>query len=64
MEISSREKNILILAGLVALIFLATNLSPRIVGFYDERQNNVENIQLEIARELRLIEETDSWRER
>ena len=64
MEISSREKNILILAGVVALIFLVTNLSPRIAGLYNERQNNVENIQLEIARELRLIEEIDSWRER
>ena len=64
MEISSREKNILILAGLVALIFLVTNLSPRITGLYNERQNNVENIQLEIARELRLIGEVDSWRER
>ena len=64
MEISSREKNILILAGVVALIFLVTNLSPRIAGLYNERQNSVENIQLEIARELRLIEEIDSWRER
>lgn len=64
MEISSREKNILILAGLVALIFLATNLSPRIAGFYNTRQDNVENIRLEIAREKRLIEETENWRER
>lgn len=64
MEISSREKNILILAGLVAVIFLATNLSPRIAGFYNERQDNIENIRLEIAREQRLIEETETWRER
>jgi hypothetical protein len=64
MEISAREKNILILAGLVALIFLVTNLSPRISGFYDQRQHNVENIRLEIAREKRLIEETETWRER
>ncbi|MFT4888447.1 MAG: hypothetical protein ACI8V0_002682 [Pseudohongiellaceae bacterium] len=64
MGISTREKNILILAGLVALIFLATNLSPRISGFYDQRQNNVENVLLEIAREKRLIEETETWKER
>lgn len=64
MEISSREKNILLLAGLVAVIFLTTNLSPRIAGFYNERQNNIENIRLEIAREQRLIEETENWRER
>jgi hypothetical protein len=64
MDISSREKRILILAGLVALIFLASNLFPRIAGIYNERQNNIENVRLEITREKRLIEETENWRER
>lgn len=64
MQISTRERNILILAGLVAVVFVATRMFPAIRGIYDERNANIENVQLEIAREIRLIEDTIRWRER
>lgn len=64
MAISTREKNILVLAGLVAVTFILTNLSPRVGAFYNERQENIENVRLEMTREQRLIEETETWQER
>ena len=64
MQISKRERNILIMAGLVALVFAANNLIPAIQDFYEQREANIENIQLEVERESRLIEDTVRWRER
>lgn len=64
MAISRREKNILILAGIVAAIFVATSGWPAISALYTERQNTIESVEIDIAREQRLIENTDSWRER
>lgn len=64
MAVSRREKNILILAGIVAAIFVATSGWPAIRTLYSERQNTIESVEIDIAREQRLIENTDSWRER
>lgn len=64
MAISSREKNILLLAGLVALVFAITNISPAISGLYNERRESIESVRLDISREQRLIEETVRWRDR
>ena len=64
MQISRREKNILLLAGLVAAIFVITNLFPVIGDFYQDRSSNIETVELDIAREIRLIEDTLRWRER
>ena len=64
MKISSRERNILLLAGLVAAIFVITSAFPAVQALYQEREENIENVQLNIERELRLIENTSSWRER
>lgn len=64
MQISSREKNILMLAGAVALIFSISSVLPAINQAYQERQRNIEQVSLDIEREQRLIENTASWRER
>ena len=64
MQISKREKNILLLAGLVTAIFVITNLIPVIGDFYERRSSNIETVELNIAREIRLIEDTLRWRER
>lgn len=64
MQISKRERNILILAGIVALVFVSTSVWPAIVSVYAERQGNIESVEIDIARERRLIENTASWRER
>ena len=64
MQISGREKNILILAALVAAVFVISNLFPVVGEFYQDRSLNIETVELDIAREIRLIEDTLRWRER
>jgi hypothetical protein len=64
MKISQRERNILILAAVVALIFLSTSGWPAIKSVYTQRQDNIEGVEIDIAREQRLIENAASWRER
>lgn len=64
MKISQRERNILILAAVVALIFLSTSGWPAIKSVYTQRQDNIEGVEIDIAREQRLIKNTASWRER
>lgn len=64
MQISKRERNILILAAVVAAMFLATSVLPAVQNFYDYRQGTIDSVLLDIEREQRLIENTASWRER
>ena len=64
MQISKRERNILILAAAVALVFMLTSGWPAITSVYAQRQSNIESVEIDIAREQRLIENTASWRER
>lgn len=64
MQISTRERNILIMAGLIGLLFVATRVFPAIQNFYQARQDAIESVQLDIEREQRLIENTALWRER
>ncbi len=64
MRISKRERNILLLAAVIVLLFVSTSLFPAIQSFYDEREANIESLQLNIERERRLIANTASWRER
>lgn len=64
MQISTRERNILIIAGVVALAFVSTSVFPAVMRIYQERQANIESVELDIEREQRLITNTASWRER
>lgn len=64
MQITKREKNILTLAGMVAITFVATTLFPAVQGEYAARQESIEDVLLDIDRERRLIENTLTWRER
>ncbi|MEX0965067.1 MAG: hypothetical protein WDZ52_13610 [Pseudohongiellaceae bacterium] len=64
MQISKREKNIIMLAAAVAVIFVISSGWPAIKSVYAERQSNIESVEIDIAREQRLIENTASWRER
>ena len=64
MQISKRERNILLLAAAVALLFAVTSGWPAITSVYAQRQGNIESVEIDIAREQRLIENTASWRER
>jgi len=64
MAISTREKNILLLAGLVAAVFFVSSISPAISAKYSNRAESIDRVSLDIEREQRLIAETDRWRER
>ena len=64
MESSAREKNILILAAAVAVIFAISSGLPALRDFYQLRQENIEGVQIDISREQRLIEDMAVWRER
>ena len=64
MQLSPRERNILIMAGLIALAFVSTSILPTIKRVYQERQASIESVQLDIEREQRLITNTAGWRER
>lgn len=64
LALSTRERNVLIIAGLVALAFISTSIFPAVKRLYQERQASIESVQLDIEREQRLIANTASWRER
>ena len=64
MEISSRERNILLLAAAVALMFMVTRVVPAVGNIYDAREADIEDVLLATEREERLIENSLAWRER
>ena len=64
MTFNKREKIIVYIAVIVAVIFAATTILPYVQYTYRERQGNIEEVLLEIDREQRLIENTLNWRER
>jgi hypothetical protein len=64
MQISKREKNILLLAGLVAAAFVVSSVFPAVSRIYGERNEMIETINLDIERERRLFDETITWRDR
>lgn len=64
MNVSHRERNILLLAGLVAAVFIATQIVPAVQGFYQSRQARIDDVLLDAAREQRLIEEQARWQQR
>ncbi|SVD06398.1 uncharacterized protein METZ01_LOCUS359252, partial [marine metagenome] len=63
-QISKREKNILLLGGIVLILFISASVFPAIRALYNGQEANIERVQLDIERERRLIENTASWRER
>ncbi|MCG8413342.1 MAG: hypothetical protein MI746_03890 [Pseudomonadales bacterium] len=64
MAISKREKNILLLAATVALVFVITQIVPAVQRFHASRDAAIEDVLLAITREERLIEDSLAWRER
>ncbi len=64
MQLSKRERNIFILAGIVAIAFAITSLLPALQGFHQQRSDRIDDINLQIERERRLFDESISWRSR
>jgi len=64
MQLSTRERNILVLAGVVAALFVATSVVPMLRGYYERRNLAVDDIRLQIEREQRLFDDSITWRSR
>ena len=54
----------MILAGLVGVVFIATQILPAVQGLYERRNAEIENVLLAVEREARLIEDSLLWRDR
>ncbi len=55
MAVSAREQRILILAGLVGIVFVVTQIVPAAQGLYERRNAEIETVLLAVEREARLI---------
>lgn len=62
--LTAREKRILALALVTALLLLVVNGLPMISGWYQTRSDAIANLQIEIEREQRLISDADLWTQR
>ncbi|GGG59371.1 hypothetical protein GCM10011403_15930 [Pseudohongiella nitratireducens] len=60
-KLSRREQNIMKVAALVAILFLLSQGVPGLRQYYSEGQREISQLRDAIARETRLIEETDRW---
>lgn len=63
-SMTRREKNILLLALAVGVVFLASQGLPAVRSLHAERAAIIEQIRIDIERERRLIEDAAVWRER
>ena len=63
-SLTAREKNILRLALVLALLIALSNGIPVIRDAYQARAERIERLRLDIAREQRLLEDTTLWQQR
>lgn len=63
-SLSTRERLILLLAAVVAFVFVFTRGVPIATRVYAERAASVESVQLDIERELRLQRSAELWSSR
>ncbi|MEX0739241.1 MAG: hypothetical protein WD071_07860 [Pseudohongiella sp.] len=63
-SLTSREKNILRLAIVLALVIGLANGIPMLRNTYSERAQAIEQLRTDIAREQRLLENAELWQQR
>lgn len=63
-SLTTRERRILLVALAVAAMMLLSRGLPAVTELYRERAGEVESLRDDIARERRLIEQREQWRER
>ncbi len=61
---TKREKNILALAAVVGLIFIVTQGLPGVRNIYSDRADEISQLQTDVQREQRLIDDAALWSER
>ena len=64
MNISARERNILLLAAVVAVVLVLARVVPAVQDLHQRRAARVEEMTLAITREERLIADAQVWRDR
>ena len=64
MQFSQREKNLVYAALVVTVIFAGMIVLPAGQTIYLDRENNIEQIFIDVERERNLFENSLSWRER
>lgn len=62
-QLTQRERRILALAGLVAIVFLLVNVGPAVQNAYQEREERIRTLRQDIDREQRLAENEARWLE-
>ncbi|MEX2468528.1 MAG: type II secretion system protein GspM [Pseudohongiellaceae bacterium] len=63
-NVSPRERKILLVMALLLLAFALSALLPALQDDYQQRQAEIESLALDVAREQRLNENAERWRER
>ncbi len=63
-SLTTRERRILLVALAVAAMMLLSRGLPAVTELYRDRAAEVESLRDDIARERRLIEQREQWRER
>lgn len=63
-NVSPRERKILLVMALLLLAFALSSLLPALQDGYQQRQAEIESLALDVAREQRLNENAERWRER
>lgn len=63
-KLTARERNFLLLALLLGLLLLLSRGFPALRGVYADRAMQIQQLQDAIAREQRLIDDAELWRER
>lgn len=64
MTLSTRERNVLIVAALVAVVFMVSTLLPQLRQFHQQRNEALLDLEMQIERERRLVQESVQWRDR
>ena len=62
--LTRREKRILVLALIVGVVLLVVNGVPALMSWYQARSTAIANLQIEIEREQRLIDDAELWVQR
>lgn len=63
-NVSPRERKILLAMALLLIAFALSSMLPALRGVYQQRQADIESLALAVAREQRLHENAERWRER
>lgn len=62
--LNTREKKLLLISAAIALVFLVARGLPLVQRWYAEREQSIEQITMEVAREQQLLADAELWSQR